>query len=93
MPRSYELMKSLRGQGFAAMISGAGPSVLVLGRQADLAALQDQQATGFSVRLSGLGSAASILEPDVRGVRDHTVMESPDAGASLRGPTRSGQLR
>jgi hypothetical protein len=24
MPRSYELMKSLRGQGFAAMISGAG---------------------------------------------------------------------
>ena len=43
MPRSYELMKSLRGQGFAAMISGAGPSVLVLGRQADLAALQDQQ--------------------------------------------------
>ena len=30
--------------GLAAMISGAGPSVLVLGRQADLAALQDQQA-------------------------------------------------
>ena len=61
MPRSFELMKSLRGQGFAAMISGAGPSVLVLGRQADLAALQDQQVTGFSVRLSGIGSAASIL--------------------------------
>ena len=93
MPRSYELMKSLRGQGFAAMISGAGPSVLVLGRQADLALLQDQQATGFSARLSGLGSAASILEPEVRGVRDHTVMESPEAGASLKGPTRSGQLR
>jgi homoserine kinase len=93
MPRSYELMKSLRGQGFAAMISGAGPTVLVLGRQADLAALQDQQATGFSVRLSGIGSAASILEPEVPGPRDHTVMETPDAGASLRGPTRSGQLR
>jgi len=93
MPRSYELMKSLRGQGFAAMISGAGPTVLVLGRQADLAALQDQQATGFSVRLSGIGSAASIVEPEVPGVRDHTVMETPDAGASLRGPTRSGQLR
>ena len=45
MPRSYELMKSLRGQGFAATISGAGPSVLVLGRQADLTALQDQQRT------------------------------------------------
>ena len=62
MPRSYELMKSLRGQGFAATISGAGPSVLVLGRQADLAALQDQQRTGFSLRLSGLGSAAAILD-------------------------------
>jgi homoserine kinase len=93
MPRSYELMKSLRGQGLAALISGAGPTVLVLGRQADLAALQDQQATGFSVRLSGIGSAASILEPEVPGPRDHTVMETPDAGANLRGPTRSGQLR
>ena len=93
MPRSYELMKSLRGQGFAAMISGAGPSVLVLGRKADLAALEDQQTTGFALRLSGIGSAASILEADVAGARDHTVMESPDAGASLRGPTRSGQLR
>ena len=93
MPRSYELMKSLRGQGFAAMISGAGPSVLVLGRKADLAALEDQQATGFALRLSGVGSAASILEADVAGALDHTVMESPDAGASLREPTRSGQLR
>jgi homoserine kinase len=93
MPRSYELMKSLRGQGFAAVISGAGPSVLVLGRKADLAALEDQQATGFAMRHSGVGSAASILEADVAGALDHTVMESPDAGASLRGPTRSGQLR
>jgi homoserine kinase len=93
MPRSYELMKSLRGQGFAAMISGAGPSVLVLGRKADLAALEDQQATGFAMRHSGVGSAASILEADVAGALDHTVMESPDAGASLGGPTRSGQLR
>jgi homoserine kinase len=93
MPRSYELMKSLRGQGFAATISGAGPSVLVLGRQTDLTALQDQQGSGFSLRLSGLGSAAAILDSDASGVRDHTVMETPDAGASLRGPTRSGQLR
>ena len=93
MPRSFELMKSLRGQGFAAVISGAGPSVLVLGRQVDLAAFQDQQVTGFLVRLSGIGSAASILGPHVPGARAHTVMESPDAGASLIGPTRSGQLR
>jgi homoserine kinase len=93
MPRSYELMKSLRGQGLAAMISGAGPSVLVLGREGDLVTLQDQQTAGFSLRLSGIGSAAEILEPEASGVRDHTVMETPGAGASLRGPTRSGQLR
>jgi homoserine kinase len=93
MPRSFELMKSLRGQGFAAMISGAGPSVLVLGRNADLVTLQDQQAAGFRLRLSGIGSAAAILDPDASGVRDHTVMETPDAGASLRAPTRSGHLQ
>jgi homoserine kinase len=93
MPRSFELMKSLRGQGFAAMISGAGPSVLVLGRKADLAALEDQRAAGFALRLSGIGSAASILDAAVAGGLDHTVMETPDAGASLREPTRSGQLR
>jgi homoserine kinase len=93
MPRSYELMKSLREQGFAAMISGAGPSVLVLGRVPDLTVLQDQKVAGFGVRLSGIGSAAAILEPDASGSRDHTVMETPAAGASLRGPTRSGQLR
>jgi homoserine kinase len=93
MPRSYELIKSLRGQGVAAVISGAGPSVLVLGRHADLVTLQDQQAAGFRLRLSGIGSAAAILEPDASGVRDHTVMETPDAGASLRAPTRSGHLQ
>jgi homoserine kinase len=61
MPRSYELMKQLRGAGFAAVISGAGPSVLVLGRTAQLAALADQTARGFDLRHSGIGSAASIL--------------------------------
>jgi homoserine kinase len=64
MPRSHELMKSLRGQGLAAMISGAGPTVLVLGRWPELARLQDQQAAGFSLRLSRIGSAAEILEPE-----------------------------
>ena len=93
MPRSYELMKSLRGQGFAAMISGAGPSVLVLGRQADLAALQDQQANRVLATAQWYRVGRGDPRPDVSGVRDHTVMETPDAGASLRGPTRSGQLR
>jgi homoserine kinase len=94
MPRSFELMKSLRGEGFAAMISGAGPSVLVLGARSGLVALQDQQVAGFSVRLSEIGSAAAIHEANnLAGWRDQTVMETPGAGASLREPTRSGQLR
>jgi homoserine kinase len=104
MPRSYELMKSLRGQGFAAMISGAGPSVLVLGRQSDLAVLQDQHIPGFSVRMSGIGTGASVIEPNfAEGTADRNEanlagglssrMDSSDAGASLRGPTWSGQLR
>jgi homoserine kinase len=85
MPRSFELMKSLRGQGFAAMISGAGPSVLVLGARSDLTPLQDQQASGFSVRLSDIGTAAAIIDAKmVDDGRDQTVMETPDAGASLR---------
>jgi homoserine kinase len=92
MPRSYELMKSLRGQGYAAMISGAGPSVLVLGVGTDLVALQDQKAPGFSLRLSHIGSAAAIIDPSpAAGGRDQTVMETPSASASLREPTRSGQ--
>jgi homoserine kinase len=104
MPRSHELMKSLRGQGFAAMISGAGPSVLVLGRQSDLTVLQDQHAPGFSVRISGIGTGASVIEPNfAEGTADQNEanhagglssrMDSSDAGASLRGPTWSGQLR
>jgi homoserine kinase len=94
MPRSYELMESLRRQGYAAMISGAGPSVLVLGVGTDLVTLQDQKATGFSLRLGHIGSAAAIIDPSpTAGGRDQTVMETPSAGASLREPTRSGQLQ
>jgi homoserine kinase len=96
MPRSYELMKSLRGQGFAAVISGAGPSVLVLGTRTDLAALQDRQIAGFSVRLSEIGSAASIVEAShvPNNFQQSSIkMESPSASASLGSPTRSGQLR
>ncbi|MCW2785508.1 MAG: homoserine kinase [Marmoricola sp.] len=36
MPASYALVQSLRAEGLAAFISGAGPTVLVLGTAADL---------------------------------------------------------
>jgi len=61
MPRSYELMKRLRDRGLAAVISGAGPSVLVLGRAADLKALNDEPVSGFSLRLVSIGRGARAL--------------------------------
>ena len=61
MPQSYELMKRLRGEGYAAVISGAGPSVLVLGRAEDLQALATEVVTGFSLRLLALGHGARVI--------------------------------
>jgi homoserine kinase len=60
MSRSYELMTSLRAQGFAAVISGAGPAVLVLGRVDRLAALAGFRAPGFHLRPSAVGQPAQL---------------------------------
>ena len=57
MPRSYELLKDLRGQGWPAVISGAGPSVLVLGSTADLTRLAEWETRGFAGRAIGIGGA------------------------------------
>ncbi len=65
MPRSYELMKALREREFAAVISGAGPSVLVLGRSAELLRLGAFDAAGFRLRPSAIGSAATMVEAKV----------------------------
>lgn len=46
MPESYDLLTRLRAAGHAAVVSGAGPSVLVLGRRDGLAALAGELATG-----------------------------------------------
>jgi homoserine kinase len=62
MPRSYELVTSLRAQGFAAVISGAGPAVLVLGRTDQLATLTGFRAPGFQLRSSAVGQAACLAE-------------------------------
>jgi len=61
MPDSWALMTSLRGRGYAAVISGAGPTVLVLGRAADLGALEGEQ-PGFRRQQVGIGAAATVVE-------------------------------
>ncbi len=61
MPRSYELMTALRGRGYAAAISGSGPSVLVLGRDRQLAGLAEHPAPGFQIRLLNVGHGARTV--------------------------------
>lgn len=64
MPKSAELLTQLRAAGLAAVISGAGPTVLVLGKQAEL----DQAAAGgwvpaaagFQVRRCQIGTGARV---------------------------------
>ena len=64
MPRSYELMTTLRAAGYAAVISGAGPTVLVLGTVAQLAGLEEVPAPGFSLRRCGVGTGAQLGESE-----------------------------
>lgn len=68
MSRSVELMTQLRGVGLAAVISGAGPTVLVLGSRTELDAAAARgwvaAAEGFVVRRGGVGHGARVVEPD-----------------------------
>ncbi|WP_028708619.1 homoserine kinase [Propionicicella superfundia] len=61
MPESYTLMKSLRSEGYAATLSGAGPSVLVLGSDRHLDALSDVNAEGFRRHALHVGAAAAVI--------------------------------
>jgi homoserine kinase len=67
MPKSAELMTQLRGAGLAAVISGAGPTVLVLGDAGTLADAEARgwvpAAQGFAVRRGGVGGGARVLAP------------------------------
>lgn len=63
MPDSWALMTHLRSLGHAAVISGAGPTVLVLGRAADLLALPSDQ-PGFRRLPVGIGAGASVVTGD-----------------------------
>jgi homoserine kinase len=62
MPRSYALVTALRAAGYAAVISGAGPTVLVLGRTTQLADLETFSAPGFGLRRCGVGCGAALAK-------------------------------
>ena len=64
MPQSYELMQELRGRGFAAVISGAGPTVLVLGRTADLSEIEQENKPGFRTLRASVGTGARVTSGD-----------------------------
>jgi len=61
MPQSWALVQRLREQGQAAVVSGAGPTVLVLGRREVLAAVDEP--VGFRRLSVGVGTPASVLRP------------------------------
>ncbi|MGI3786558.1 MAG: homoserine kinase [Janthinobacterium lividum] len=60
MPEAYALMARLRAAGFAAAISGAGPSVVVLGTETDLKRLEGTE-PGTPFRRLGIGGPAHAL--------------------------------
>lgn len=66
MPPTAELIELLRQRGLAAVVSGAGPTVLVLGTAADLsvARVADLAGTGWDVREPGI---------DLEGARSTTI--------------------
>jgi homoserine kinase len=65
MPASAELVAALRAQGAAAVVSGAGPAVLVFSASRSDAAAVEQNVTQLTRRRGeGLGSW-QVLTPDV----------------------------
>ncbi|BAK36049.1 homoserine kinase [Microlunatus phosphovorus NM-1] len=66
MPKSLELLTQLRSNGLAAVISGAGPTVLILGTKTELDAAETAGwvpgADGFRVRRGRVGSGARVAD-------------------------------
>lgn len=60
MPETYALLCELRRQGWAAVVSGAGPSVLVLGRGRELAGLAELDPPGFTMRPVAIGEGGRV---------------------------------
>lgn len=61
MPRSAALVERLRADGHAAIISGAGPTVVVLGTEPMLDELARTPEPGFAQRLLRVGGPAHIV--------------------------------
>ncbi|NNG18908.1 homoserine kinase [Naumannella sp. ID2617S] len=61
MPASLELVRSLRDKGFGAVISGAGPTVLVLTDAARAQTLDGSEAPEFTRHELAIGRAAEVL--------------------------------
>jgi homoserine kinase len=60
MPETARLVRRLRAQGLAAVLSGAGPSVLVLG--ADLPDPADLESPGFHAELLDVPTAGASVD-------------------------------
>ena len=61
MPASSELVASLRAQGYAAVISGAGPTVLVFAEAAQVETLTALVPDGWQVLVPGIDTAGGHL--------------------------------
>ncbi|MDO5048767.1 MAG: homoserine kinase [Actinomycetaceae bacterium] len=62
MPATYDLVQYLRGRGLPAVVSGAGPSVLVLANL-DPAMRREAEAAGWKVKCPGISPVgATIIE-------------------------------
>ncbi|WP_166348772.1 homoserine kinase [Phytoactinopolyspora limicola] len=75
MPATLTLVSALREQGLAAVVSGAGPTVLVLGRAGDVARVRGI-ATGWDVRELPVDAAGATVEASSGGL----VEEGFDVG-------------
>lgn len=61
MPKATQLVRSLRGRGFGAVISGAGPTVLVLTDVASAAELDGSESGEFRRYALAVGGPAEII--------------------------------
>ena len=71
MPGSAELLHTLRSAGFAATISGAGPTVLVLTAAADATAALDAQLADLAPVLPGWRTVRPLIE--TTGAQTHRI--------------------